>query len=58
MPEIDHQLEKLPNFEENLKNLVIPALNFYLNYNQYDVDANLFRPKRKLGVNSELLLTN
>ena len=38
MPEIDRQLEKLNNFEENIKTLVIPTLNFYLNYNSYDVD--------------------
>lgn len=36
MPSIDRQLEKLPHFEDNLKNLVIPILNFYLNYNQFD----------------------
>ena len=41
MPSIDRQLEKLPHFEENLKNLVIPILNFYLNYNQFDVSIFL-----------------
>jgi hypothetical protein len=33
MPEIDKQLQKLPEFEENIKNLLIPILNFYLNLN-------------------------
>jgi hypothetical protein len=37
MPEIDKQLEKLKDFEDNLKNIIIPVLNFYLNYNQLDV---------------------
>ena len=37
MPEIDRQLVKLPNFEDNIKVLVIPTLNFYLNSNQFDV---------------------
>jgi hypothetical protein len=37
MPEIDRQLLKLPNQEDNIKTLVIPTLNFYLNSNQFDV---------------------
>lgn len=36
MPEIDRQLLKLPNLEDNIKGLVIPILNFYLNSNQFD----------------------
>lgn len=58
MPEIDRQLEKLPNFEDNLKTLVIPALNFYLNYNQYDVHINSFRPRKRQGENSAQSPTN
>ena len=36
MGEIDKQLQKLPDFEENIKNLLIPVLNHYLNLNQLD----------------------
>ena len=58
MPEIDRQLSKLPNFEDNIKNLVIPTLNFYLNSNQFDVFLLLFRPRKKLVNNLERLLIN
>lgn len=51
MPEIDRQLEKLPNFEDNIKTLVIPALNFFLNYNQFDVFLSLSRPRKKPAKN-------
>jgi hypothetical protein len=45
MPEIDKQLEKLPDFEENIKVLLIPTLNYYLNLNQLDVRTIKFRQK-------------
>ena len=51
MPEIDRQLEKLNNFEENIKNVVIPTLNFYLNYNIYEVPHFLNRQRKKQANN-------
>lgn len=54
MPEIDKQLEKLKDFEDNLKNIIIPVLNFYLNYNQLDVTSTSYRPKNKQGNNWEI----
>ena len=49
MSEIDRQLLKLPNLEDNIKGLVIPTLNFYLNSNQFDVYLSLVSQKRRLG---------
>lgn len=52
MPEIDKQLEKLNDFEDNIKNIIIPVLNFYLNYNQLDVITLLPRPRSRPENNS------
>ena len=41
------------NFEDNIKNLVIPALNYYLNSNQFDVNFSLSRQKNKPDENLE-----
>lgn len=49
MPEIDKQLQKLPDFEQTIKNLLIPILNFYLNLNQLDVVVYLFKAKEQAG---------
>lgn len=49
MPEIDKQLEKLKDFEDNLKNIIIPVLNFYLNYNQLDVTYIQIQAKEQAG---------
>lgn len=40
-----NQLKKLKNFEQNIKNLLIPYLIFYLNYPQLEVLLNPFRSK-------------
>jgi hypothetical protein len=52
MPEIDRQLQKLPNFEENIKSLLIPTLNFYLNLSELEVRSNLVRLRRRRERNS------
>lgn len=38
-----NQLKKLKNFEQNIKNLLIPYLIFYLNYPQLEVLLNTYR---------------
>jgi hypothetical protein len=40
MSEVGRQLQKLPDFEENIKGLLIPVLNYYLNLNQLDVSQH------------------
>lgn len=40
-----NQLKKLKNFEQNIKNLLIPYLIFYLNYPQLEVLLNPYRSK-------------
>lgn len=57
MSEIGKQLQKLPEFEENIKNLLIPILNFYLNLNQLDVDHTWLRQKSKQVKNWAYWLT-
>ena len=49
MSEIGKQLQKLPDLEENIKNLLIPILNFYLNLNQLDVVNTLWKAKEQAG---------
>lgn len=49
MSEIGKQLQKLPDYEENIKNLLIPILNFYLNLNQLDVITILSKAKEQAG---------
>jgi fucose 4-O-acetylase-like acetyltransferase len=48
-----NQLKKLKNFEQNIKNLLIPYLIFYLNYPQLEVLLNLFRSKNSLPRKSQ-----
>lgn len=43
--ESSNQLKKLKNFEQNIKNLLIPYLIFYLNYPQLEVLSKLSRSK-------------
>jgi hypothetical protein len=45
--ESSNQLKKLKNYEQNIKNLLIPYLIFYLNYPQLEV-----RPPRPRSKNS------
>ena len=47
MPEVDRQLLKLPNLEDNIKGLVIPTLNFFLNSTQFDVPIPRISPRRR-----------
>ena len=49
IPEIVGYLERHEDFENHLKNTVIPILIQFLNFNQLDVSFSPFRPKRKQG---------
>lgn len=42
-------MEKLSNLEQNIKNLLIPYLIFYLNYPQLEVNATIVRSRNSLG---------
>lgn len=46
--ESSNQLKKLKNYEQNIKNLLLPYLVFYLNYPQLEVLSKLRRSKNWL----------
>lgn len=55
--ESSNQLKKLKNYEQNIKNLLLPYLVFYLNYPQLEVLSKLPRSKNWLLRKSQKLPT-
>lgn len=47
MMEISKQLEKYQDFEDHIKNILIPVLNHFLNLNQLDVSPIISRSKNR-----------